>query len=104
MLIRDKREQADYERQKAETQETEPENQQSESKTMSGRPRNRAAVRDGVKEGDVEAELLTRIMDGLRQAKKHNDESRRLGDQIMALEEEIKTVGCTIDVSRSQPG
>ena len=82
----------DYERQKAR-------GQQSETTAMSGRPRNRGlAGRDGARESDVEADLLARIIDGIKQVQKHNDESKRIGEQIMALEEEIKNVGRTLDV------
>ncbi|RMZ90927.1 hypothetical protein DV736_g1829, partial [Chaetothyriales sp. CBS 134916] len=61
---------------------------------MSGRPRNRGLPgRDGSKDSDVEADLLARIVEGLKQAQKLNDDSRRVGGEIMALEEEIRTVG-----------
>ncbi|RMZ75396.1 hypothetical protein DV737_g5321, partial [Chaetothyriales sp. CBS 132003] len=60
---------------------------------MSGRPRNRGLPgRDGGKDSDVEAELLARIVEGLKQAQKLNDDSRRVGGEIMALEEEIRAV------------
>ncbi|RMZ76976.1 hypothetical protein DV738_g4583, partial [Chaetothyriales sp. CBS 135597] len=61
---------------------------------MSGRPRNRGLPgRDGGKDSDVEADLLARIVEGLKQAQKLNDHSRLVGGEIMALEEEIRAVG-----------
>ena len=63
---------------------------------MSGRPRNSRALtgRDGGKENDLEADLLSRIIEGIKEAKKHHDEATRLSGVIMELEEKIKAVGC----------
>ena len=63
---------------------------------MSGRPRTGrgATTRDTGKESDLEADLLARIVEGVKKAKEHNDESQRLGQEIMSLEGEIKAVGC----------
>lgn len=61
---------------------------------MSGRPRAaRAGTGRDNKEGDVETELLNRVIDAVRRAKEHNDNCRRLGEEIVALEEEIKAKG-----------
>ena len=57
---------------------------------------------DGELENDVEAELAARIIDGIKQAKKHNDESKRIGEEIMTLEEEIKTVGHSTPAQHSR--
>ena len=66
---------------------------------MSGRPRTArgGTGRDAGKESDVQAELLAKIIEGVRKAKEHNDECKRMGDEIMSLEGEIKAVGrmCT---------
>ena len=63
---------------------------------MSGRPRTArgTTARDTGKESDLEADLLARIIEGLKKAKEHNDECQRMGQEIMSLEGEIKTVGC----------
>lgn len=62
---------------------------------MSGRPRNARGItgRDGAKENDIETDLLSRITEVMRKAKEHQDESKRTGDAIMELEEEIKAAG-----------
>jgi hypothetical protein len=61
---------------------------------MSARPRaGRAGTGRDNKDGDVETELLNRVIDAVRRAKEHNDNCRRLGEDIMALEEEIKLKG-----------
>lgn len=62
---------------------------------MASRPRTGRGLtsRDGGKEFDVEADLLARVLEGLKKAKELNDNSRRVGQEIMALEEEIKAVG-----------
>lgn len=62
--------------------------------TMSGRPRTaRGATREAGKESDLEADLHARIVEGVKKAKEHNDESQRLGQEIMSLEGEIKAAG-----------
>ena len=63
---------------------------------MSGRPRTArgATGRDAGKENDVEAEILSRVIEGVKKAKEHNDESQRLGQEIMVVETDIKTAGC----------
>jgi hypothetical protein len=62
---------------------------------MSGRPRTGrgATGRDAGKENDLETDLLARIVEGVKKAKEHNDESQRIGQEIMALETDIKAVG-----------
>jgi len=61
---------------------------------MASRPRAGRGLtgRDGGKEFD-EAECLARVVESLKKAKELNDNSRRVGQEIMALEEEIKTNG-----------
>ena len=44
--------------------------------------------RDGT---DHESDLINKALDGLRQAKDHSDQQKLFGDEIMALEEDIKT-------------
>lgn len=65
---------------------------------MSSRPRGGrgASVREG-KETDLENELLSRAIEGLRKAQAYNDQSRRIGQEIIALEEEIKATGRTLN-------
>jgi hypothetical protein len=62
---------------------------------MSGRPRTArgATGRDSGKENDVEAEIQARILEGVKKCKEHNDESIRLGQEIMVLESEMKNAG-----------
>ena len=62
---------------------------------MSGRPRTArgTTARDSGKESDLEADLLARIVEGVKKAKEHNDESQRIGQEIVSLEGDIKTVG-----------
>ncbi|KAL2435192.1 hypothetical protein ABEF95_014376 [Exophiala dermatitidis] len=61
---------------------------------MSSRPRAGRGMtgRDG-KESDLENELLSRAVESLRKAQGYNDESKRIGQEIVALEEEIKLNG-----------
>ncbi len=63
---------------------------------MSGRPRTARgiAARDSGKESDLEADLLARIIEGVKKAKEHNDECQSMGQEIMSLEGEIKAIGC----------
>jgi hypothetical protein len=65
---------------------------------MATRPRTGRGTtgRDSSKDIDLAADLLARIVEGLRKAEEHNDVSRRLGLEVMALEEEIKAAGGTI--------
>lgn len=59
---------------------------------MSGRQGGgRRTGRDTSKDNDVELELLNAVLESVRRAKEFNDESARLGQEILALEEEIKT-------------
>ena len=53
------------------------------------------AARDGVKDsGESELEAVKALVrEGLYEAKKHNDRARELGEQILALEEDIKSKG-----------
>lgn len=69
---------------------------------MSSRPRGGrgASVREG-KETDLENELLSRAIEGLRKAQAYNDQSRRIGQEIIALEEEIKATGRTLNLLMS---
>lgn len=48
--------------------------------------------RDG-KETDLENDLLSRAVESLRKAQGYNDQSKRIGQEIVALEEEIKANG-----------
>jgi len=61
---------------------------------MSSRPRagRGNTGRDG-KESDLENEMLSRVLESLRKAQGFNDHCRRLGQEIVALEEEIKLIG-----------
>ncbi|KAJ9655273.1 hypothetical protein H2198_005802 [Neophaeococcomyces mojaviensis] len=43
------------------------------------------------KDNDIELDYLNRVLESLRKAKELNDEQARLGQEILALEEEIKT-------------
>lgn len=62
---------------------------------MSGRPRTArgATGRDTGKESDLETDLLARVIESVKKAKEHNDNGQRVGQEIMALETEIKAVG-----------
>ncbi|KAL6248059.1 hypothetical protein RBB50_005407 [Rhinocladiella similis] len=61
---------------------------------MSGRPRGGRGLtsREG-KEADLENDFLSRVIEGLRKAQGYNDQSKRIGQEIMTLEDEIKTAG-----------
>jgi len=61
---------------------------------MSSRPRGGRGVsgREG-KELDLENELLSRAIEGLHKAQAYNDQSKRIGQESVALEEEIKATG-----------
>ncbi|KIV97730.1 hypothetical protein B0A52_06126 [Exophiala mesophila] len=61
---------------------------------MSSRPRagRGATGRDG-KESDLENDILSRVLESLRKAQGFNDHCKRLGQEILALEEEIKAQG-----------
>ena len=45
------------------------------------------------KEADLENDFLSRVIEGLRKAQGYNDQSKRIGQEIMTLEDEIKTAG-----------
>jgi hypothetical protein len=62
---------------------------------MASRPRagRGAAGRDSGKDVDVEADLLARVIDGIKKARDLHDRQRELGVEIMNLEEEMKTEG-----------
>jgi hypothetical protein len=93
--IRNSKEKAQYDKAKL-LQEAKKTVQPVGSRTneMSGRPRNRGlSSRDGGKEVDVETDLMARIIDSIKQAKKCSDESREVGEQIIALEGEMKEAG-----------
>lgn len=64
---------------------------------MTSRPRAGRGMtgRDG-KESDLENEMLSRALESLRKAQGFNDHCRRLGQEIVALEEEIKSIGRTL--------
>ena len=51
----------------------------------------RRGGRDTSRDNDLELEYLNSVLESLRKAKEYNDESARLGQEILALEEEIKT-------------
>ncbi|KIW14071.1 hypothetical protein PV08_06852 [Exophiala spinifera] len=61
---------------------------------MSSRPRGGRGLtsREG-KEADLENDYLSRVIEGLRKAQSYNDQSKRIGQEIMALEEDIKAAG-----------
>ncbi|OAG38137.1 hypothetical protein AYO21_07597 [Fonsecaea monophora] len=61
---------------------------------MSSRPRGGRATagRDG-KETELENDLLTRALESLRKAREFNEKCKRIGQDIMALEDEIKAAG-----------
>jgi len=59
---------------------------------MSGRQGGgRRGGRDTSRDNDLELEYLNSVLESLRKSKEYNDESARLGQEILALEEEIKT-------------
>jgi hypothetical protein len=62
---------------------------------MASRPRagRGTASRDSSKDVDVEADLLARVIEGLKKAKEQNERSQEIGAEIMALEEEMKSDG-----------
>ena len=60
---------------------------------MAGRPRNRDGGRHGGKENDLEADLLARIVESVKLAQKHQEESKRIGQEILELEQEAKDGG-----------
>lgn len=62
---------------------------------MASRPRagRGTAGRDSNKDVDVEADLLARVIEGMKKARDQNDRQRELGTEIMALEEEMKLAG-----------
>ena len=68
---------------------------------MTSRPRAGRGVtaRDGSKDEDVETELLNRVIESLKKAKEYNDNSKLLGQKIIALEEEIKAKGSKFDTA-----
>ncbi|KIW94870.1 uncharacterized protein Z519_04848 [Cladophialophora bantiana CBS 173.52] len=61
---------------------------------MSSRPRGGRGTsgRDG-KDTELENDILTRVLDSLRKAKDYNGKCKKIGQDIMALEEEIKGSG-----------
>ena len=67
---------------------------------MASRPRGgrSGTGRDG-KETDLENDLLSRSIESLRKAQGYNDQSKRIGQEIISLEEEIKANGRTSDTS-----
>jgi len=62
---------------------------------MASRPRTGRGTtgRDSSKDVDVEADLLARVIEGIKKAQGHHDRQRELGAEIMALEEEMKSGG-----------
>lgn len=61
---------------------------------MSSRPRaGRGATGREGKESDLENDILSRALESLRKAQGFNDHCKRLGQEIVALEEEIKAQG-----------
>ena len=65
--------------------------------------RGRAGRDTSSKDNDVELELLNAVLESVRRAKEFNDESARLGQEILALEEEIKTSSSHKSRSGSTP-
>ena len=64
----------------------------------------RRAGRDTAKQGDdLETDILNNVLDSIRKAKEYNDESARLGQEILALEEEIRTSSSSKSRSASSP-
>lgn len=57
---------------------------------MSGRQGGGRRARDTTREEDMQVNVLNDVLEGIRKAKDFNDESARLGQEIIALEEEIK--------------
>ncbi|KAK5944605.1 hypothetical protein PMZ80_003888 [Knufia obscura] len=71
---------------------------------MSGRQGGgRRGGRDTSRDNDLELEYLNSVLESLRKAKEYNDESSRLGQEILALEEEIKTNSSHKSGSASRP-
>lgn len=72
---------------------------------MSGRQGgSRRAGRDtSGKDHDIELDLLNGILESIRKAKEYNDESARLGEEILALEDEIKASSSHKSQSGSTP-
>ena len=62
---------------------------------MASRPRagRGTAGRDSSKDVDVEADLLARVLEGIKKARDQHDRQRELGMEIMVLEEEMKSEG-----------
>lgn len=62
---------------------------------MSGRPRNAraAAGRDHGNESDIQQDYLNRVIESIKKAQEHNEDTKRSGDAIIQLEEEIKRAG-----------
>lgn len=72
---------------------------------MSGRqgPGRRGGRDNGSSNNDLELEYLHRILDSIKKAKDFNDEQIRLGQEILSLEEEIKTSSASKSRSGSSP-
>ena len=72
---------------------------------MSGRQGGgRRGARDTAsKDDDLQVEYLQSVLDSIRKAKEINDESTRLGQEILSLEEEIKTSSTSKSRSGSTP-
>jgi hypothetical protein len=62
---------------------------------MASRPRagRGTAGRDSSKDVDVEADLLARLIEGIKKAREQHDRQQELGVEIMILEEEMKLEG-----------
>lgn len=58
------------------------------------RPRaGRSGTGRDTRDGDMETDILNRVIDAVKKAKEHNDNCQRLGSQIVELETEIKAKG-----------
>lgn len=62
---------------------------------MASRPRAGRGTtgRDSSKDVDVEADLFARVVEGLKKAHEQHARSYEIGEEIMALEEEMKSGG-----------
>ena len=62
---------------------------------MAARPRTGrgGAGRDGAKDVDLEAEILARVIEGLKKADEHHKTCEQLQTDIIELEQEIKNEG-----------
>lgn len=58
------------------------------------RPRaGRSATGRDTRDGDMETDLLNRVIDAVKKAKEYSDNEARIGQQIVELEADIKAKG-----------